>query len=95
MSEKEWLTHPHTGYCLSTLLPNHADSLRKARLYAIACCRTVWELLPTDDCRTLVGMVEDYVEGKGSWKAVTEQREKAAVEGRQLYELWEVDRSRR
>lgn len=36
---------------------------RKARLFAVACCRRIWGLLPNDEFRELIRATERHIEG--------------------------------
>src|SRR5262249_23496134 len=41
-------------------------SERKRRLYAIACCRLVWDLIPDEQLRCTVEVTERYADGRAS-----------------------------
>jgi hypothetical protein len=59
MTEQEWAKCTTPNPMLEYLRDNVSD--RKLRLFACACCRLVWHLLP-DVCHQLVQAVEEYVE---------------------------------
>jgi hypothetical protein len=47
---------------------------RKMRLFACACCRRVWDLLPNDSCRRAVEAAEGYADGTRSRKDLVAAR---------------------
>jgi ferredoxin len=59
MTEQQWLACTDTRLMLETL--HGKASERKWRLFACACCRLVWHLLP-DLCHRLVEAVEQYAD---------------------------------
>lgn len=64
MTESEWVnaTDPHE--MLNWLYRAAPISERKARLFACACVRRVWDLLGDDRCRELVRVAEWVTEGE-------------------------------
>jgi hypothetical protein len=67
MTEREWLEANDPEPLLRYLeeQPEPASE-RKARLFAVACCRRVWDLLPDDCCRDAVGVIERFADGKAT-----------------------------
>jgi hypothetical protein len=63
MTEAEWMTSCNFPELLAVFRKNTGE--RKKFLFACACCRCVWHLLP-DDCRRLVDTVERYADGLAS-----------------------------
>ena len=64
MNEQEWLACAHP-----TLMFDHLNgrmSERKLRLFAVACCRHIWHLLPDERSRTAVDVAEKYADLKAS-----------------------------
>jgi len=61
MTEAEWLASTNPKRMLSYLAGKASE--RKLRLFACACCRHIWELLPDDANRDLVVAVEDNPDG--------------------------------
>ena len=62
MTQEEWLvtTQPYRLLCQEFL--NKASS-RKRRLFACACVRHIWHLLPSDSCRSAVDVAERFADG--------------------------------
>ena len=56
MTEEEWLACVYPKPMLVFLEEGRSD--RKLRLFGVACCRHVWELLATRECRTIVELSE-------------------------------------
>jgi len=60
MTEVEWLACTHPMPMLEHLRGRASD--RKLRLFAVACCRSIWHLLSDDRCRESVEMAERSVD---------------------------------
>jgi hypothetical protein len=60
MEEEEWLMCTYPSPMLECL-PSPTE--RKLRLFAVACCRRVWELLPGPGSRRAVDVAERYSDG--------------------------------
>src|SRR5438105_3621748 len=61
MTEEEWQDSTDPAAMLK--LAGDRASDRKLRLFACACCRRIWLLLPDDDCRDAVEIAEAFAEG--------------------------------
>jgi hypothetical protein len=62
MTEEEWLAarHPARLYrYVERRIPND----RKCRLFAVHCCRRIWDRLPDERCRGALAICERYLEG--------------------------------
>jgi hypothetical protein len=63
MTEAQWLTAKDPDPMLTYLEEqSEAPTERKARLFAVACCRLVWDLLPPG-CRDAIDVIERYADG--------------------------------
>jgi hypothetical protein len=63
VNEEEWLTCPDPEAMLRFLHRNRASD-RKFRLFAVACVRRVWHLLPSDRERGVVDVAELLADGR-------------------------------
>src|SRR5947209_1728940 len=75
MTEAEWLAAPSSAH-IQELLRGKADE-RRYRLFACACARRVWHLLPDERCRRAVETAERYAEGLKSFAALLAARDDA------------------
>jgi hypothetical protein len=62
MTEPEWLASNAPDSLLLALTPAASD--RKLRLFACACCRRIWDLLPEGACRQAVETSERFADGE-------------------------------
>src|SRR5215475_9925251 len=69
MTEADWLACSRPASMLNFLsresMARRRTSDRKLRLFAVACCRRIWHLLPDQRCRKAVQTAEDFADGKG------------------------------
>jgi hypothetical protein len=77
MTEAEWDSCTDPDAMLKFLLGR--ASARKLRLFACACCRRVWDLLPDRRTRDVVEMSERYADRLVRRKELTESRERALL----------------
>jgi hypothetical protein len=61
MSEVAWHSASNPRPMLSSLVGAASD--RKLRLFAVACCRRIWHLVPDDRYRQAVDVAEQFAEG--------------------------------
>src|SRR5262249_24273753 len=71
MSEREWLACVDPNLMLKALSGRVSD--RILRLFAVACCRHIWHLLPDPRSRTAIEVAERYADGLAG------ERERAAA----------------
>jgi hypothetical protein len=81
LSEAEWLVCSDPTRMLDVVVPGRASD-RKLRLFACACCRHIWHLLPEPACENAVELAEQYADGRAT------ATELAAVAGA-FDELWD------
>ena len=62
MTEQEWLFSTKTGPMVDYLGLQSSGRSRKLRLFAVACCRRVWHLLPNEPSRQAVLVAERYAD---------------------------------
>ena len=63
MTESDWITATDPQEMLLFLRNSGKASERKLRLFAVACCRRVWRLVPDAGERRLVESAERYADG--------------------------------
>jgi hypothetical protein len=61
---------------------------RKLRLFAVACCRRVWNLLEEDAFRSAVEISECFAEGRTSKRDVRTASDRARAAARSSMALW-------
>ena len=70
MTEAEWLACTDPERMLEALRGKASD--RKLRLFAAACCRSIWHLLVEQPCRTAVEVAEKFADGDATQKDMQE-----------------------
>ena len=78
MTEQDWLTASDPEPMLKFLLAKPNE--RRLRLFALACCRSIWHLLGNPACRKAIEVAEMYADGLTSAEEL-EAAHNAAREG--------------
>src|SRR5438477_3044107 len=81
MAEEEWLASEQPGLMLQflqqhRLVTRAPGGRRRLRLFACACCRSVWKHLDESD-RRAVEISEDYADGRAGRRELEAVREEA------------------
>jgi hypothetical protein len=79
MTEADWLTGADPLPLLEFLRSRGVVSDRKARLFACACCRLIWPLIPEGPCRQVVEVSERFADGTASPLELDRARMKAKM----------------
>jgi hypothetical protein len=84
LTEAEWLAAENPGLLLRDLQQHHRlarmpGGRRRLRLFACACCRSVWEHFHDERCRRAVEVSERYAEG-GARRAELDAARRDAAE---------------
>jgi hypothetical protein len=77
LSRREWLTCPDPTPLLAFLKDRATD--RQWRLFAVACCRSVWHLLTDERSRNAVAVAERYASGLATEEELAHARAGAEV----------------
>src|SRR5215510_6025820 len=80
MKDADWQTARDPWDILEFLGRSDQFSVRKARLFAVACCRRIWSALADERSKHLVELAERYADGLTSYGEVAsayDQHEKA------------------
>jgi hypothetical protein len=89
MTETDWTTSAKPIPMLRFLRDRASD--RKLRLFAVACCRRIRDLLPDDRCRSALETAERFADGEASLVALQEAR-RQAIFSYDSYPDYESDR---
>src|SRR5689334_12808838 len=95
MTEKEWLKSPELYEMLNCLCRAGQATDRKLSLFAVACCRRIWHLLPCEASRTAVVVVEQFTDGLAAYEELESAHAAAAdaadLTPRPAGNTWEPD----
>jgi hypothetical protein len=85
MTESEWLAYTGPEKMLEALRVGGLLSERKARLFAAACCRRIWETLAYSESEEALLVAERFADGQASEE---ERARAAALAERAVTEEW-------
>ena len=77
MTESEWLRATDPTAMLAFLRDTGRLTERKARLFAVACCRRIWSLIRPRAYRDLVEVAERFADGQADRHQVREAEQRA------------------
>src|SRR5258708_5666664 len=78
MTDQEWRTCDYPIVPMLEFLRDKASD-RKLRLFAVACCREIWDSLPDDRCRRAVEIAERFADASASEEELRIAAEEANV----------------
>lgn len=85
MTETEWLTSAKPEEMFLSLLRKAGH--RKRRLFAVACCRRVWHLMPDDRSRSYLLLAEQFADGLAGRTVLNSARDAVYDTLRQLSDV--------
>lgn len=86
MTESDWLASSDPGPMLEFVRGTVDD--RKVRLFQVACCRRIWNLMPDDACREAVELAERYADGETTDRRRVAMRKRMNLPTTDLFERW-------
>jgi hypothetical protein len=92
LTEAEWWAWSKPSEMFRQLNSSESPSPRKARLFAVACCRSIWNLLPNQASRTAVEVSERFADGEArpAERAAAEREAQEALGDRGGPEGWRM-----
>src|SRR5262245_60524838 len=91
MTPDEWNNCTDPDQMLEFLRASSTVSDRKFRLFAVACCRRIWHLIPEGEFRAVVEAAERYADGCASERELDAAAEAAAAVATDAHHAWEAD----
>src|SRR5690242_19542126 len=87
ISPKYWQTCATPAVLLQFL--SSRTSERKLRLFACACARQVWHLLPEEPSRSVIQVSERFADGRANVSELMEARQAAKLSAESAWVLWD------
>ena len=84
MTEAEWAACQEPQLMLEFLRGSGRASERKLRLFAVACCRRIWDFLLDGRSREAVEVGEQYADGRANQELLVRANKEAEVAARVL-----------
>jgi hypothetical protein len=88
MTERDWLEATDPEPILGWLRHSGKLTERKARLFAVACCRRIWHLLTDESSRELLKAVERWADGETGFRPVAAAYDRHETASYEFPSLW-------